>query len=374
MKGQTRSIRLALPLFAWLIASCGSESPSANPGASTTAGPAREAKELTSREVDTVTRDTLMSVLPISGSLSPLNETLIKSKVGAEVLAVLVREGQQVSAGDELVRLDTRTLSAQHDSAKASLDRARAELDIAQLNFENSERLFQRGVLPKTDLDTKKGLFDAARATVKLSEAQLRMAAIALDDTTVRAPFDGIVSRRLVDPGGKVSPDAPLVELVDLEKMEFQASAPAIEMRDVRVGQHAEVNVDGYSNEVFDAVLERISPVAEKGSRLVLLYLAMDNADSRLRGGMFAQGKLVLERREQVLSVPSAAVRHDQASTFVLVIADGVLTRREVTLGLVSREPDRIEVTSGLQEGEVVLAVRFSALEPGTPVRIVGAG
>jgi len=328
-------------------------------------------KELMQSELDTVTPVALERRLNITGSLAPLNATIIKSKVSGEVLEVSVREGQSVTAGDVLVRLDTRMLAAQKDSAAAALGKARADLDIARLNFENSERLYAKRVLSKTDFDTKRSLLDAAKASVQLAEAQLSIAQIAFEDAVVKAPFTGTLSRRMVDPGGKASPDTPLVELVDLLHMEFQASAPAVEMADVRVGQPARVRVDGYGDEVFNATLERISPVAEQGSRLVLLYLSLDNSDGRLRGGMFAQGELVVERTDPVLAIPSVALRTAGREQFVLVLDEGVLQRRVVTTGLNANSQGLVEVRSGLQEGERVLALRFSSIEPGTPIQVV---
>lgn len=350
------------------LSGCGGDPAGAN---DPTADKTTQPKELTAAEIAVVAPQRLERVLAISGSLAPLNATMIRAKVPGEILEVMHREGESVQKGDVLVRLDTRTLSAQLKSSEAALDKARADLEIARLNFENSKRLFDRGVLPKTDYDTRRSQLDAALATVKLSEAQLAMARIALYDAVVRAPFDGIVARRLIDVGGKASQDTPLLELVDLKHMEFQASAPAIEMNDVKVGQHARVRVDGYADEQFDAQLERISPVAEQGSRLVLLYLSMDNADARLRGGMFAQGELVLQTTEPVLAVPDAAVRDDNGQAYVLVIDDGKLERRDIEPGLESAHQRLIEVRSGLRAGEQVIALRFSSLEAGTAVLVV---
>lgn len=328
------------------------------------------AMELAIEDVVTVERRTLVRRLPVSGSVTPLTQALIKSKVAGEVLEVAFREGETVRRGDMLLRIDTRSLEAGAASARAALAKSRADLELARLNFANAERLFARKVLAENDLDTKRSLFDAAAAAGKLAEAQLRIAEIALDDARVRAPFDGVIARRMVHPGGKVSPDTPLFELVDLAHMEVQVAAPAAEIASVRPGQVARLSIDGFGGRRFEARLERISPTAEQGSRLVLLYLAIDNPDGALRGGMFAQGDLLIAQSEAVLALPASAVFNESGLDYVMGIRDGKLERRRVRIGPEQHDGEMLEVEDGVAAGEQVLARRIASLDAGAAVRL----
>ena len=181
------------------------------------------------------------------------------------------------------------------------------------------------------------------------------------------------MARRFQHPGGKVSPDTPLFELVDLSHMELQAAAPAAEIPAVHAGQRASLRVDGYGAEDFGATLERINPSAEPGSRLVLLYLSIDNSDARLRDGMFAQGALLIEQSDPVLAVPATAVLNEAGFDYVMVIDDGRVQRRPVTLGRVATQDGLVDVRSGLAQGERLLAVRIGSLDPGTAVTLPDA-
>jgi membrane fusion protein (multidrug efflux system) len=329
--------------------------------------------ELAGSDVATVERRVLVRKLPLSGTLAPLVQSELRSKVSGEVLEVTVREGQAVQAGEVLVRIDTRSQEALVASQRAALDKARADLSIAALNHENSERLFARQFIAQNVLDTAKSVHDAAAASVKLAEAQLRLADIGLQDALVRAPFDAVVSRRMAEPGETIGSDALLLELVDLRHMELQASVPAAEIPTVTPGQTALVRVDGYPERVFEARLERINPSAEKGSRLVLLYLAIDNSDATLRGGMFAQGELLIEQSAAVLAIPGTAAFNDAGLDYVMVIENGAVQRRAVRLGLLAANDNLVEVREGLREGEQVLALKLASLDPGTPVRVMPA-
>ena len=344
------------------------------PATAPSGGQQQSVMELAPAEVATATRAALVRRLPVSGTVTSMLKTTVRSRVSGEVLEVALREGERVSAGAVLARIDTRSLEAQVASSRAARDKASADLEIARLNFENSQRLFEKKVLAQNELDTRKSLYDAALAARKLSEAQLRLAQINLDDAVVKAPFDAVIARRFQHPGGKVSPDSPLFDLVDLTHMELQAAAPAAEIPVVRPGQRAVLRVDGYGAEEFSATLERVSPAAEQGSRLVLLYLSLDNADGRLRDGMFAQGALLIEQSQSSIAVPSTAIINEAGLDYVMVIEDGRIQRRPVTLGLVATQDRRVEIRSGLAEGEKLLAVRIGSLDPGTPVQLPAAG
>ena len=354
----------------WLLAGCSGD---ADVPTARAEGTSATTLELDANDVVTAERRVLARRLPISGSLTPLVQSQLKSKVAGEVLEVRHREGDAVRRGEVLLRIDTRSQEAQVASQKAALDKARADLGIARLNVENSERLLAKKFIAQNVLDTQKSVYAAALASVQLAEAQLRLAEIGLADAVVRAPFDAVVARRFAEPGEKVSSDSALLELVDLSRLELQAAAPAADTPAIAPGQLAEVRVDGFGKRVFEARVERINPVTEQGSRQILLYLAIDNADGALRGGMFAQGELVIERSEAVLAIPAAAVTQDAGIDYAWVLEGGVLLRKQLTLGAARGAEGLVEVRAGLEAGARLVAVEIEALAPGMPVTVTGA-
>ena len=168
-------------------------------------------QELAPSDVAVVHRQALVRKLPLSGSLTPLVQTNIKSKVSGEVLAIKVREGQAVRRGDVLVRIDTRNQTAQVASQQAGVEKAKADLALARLNNENNQRLLDKHFIAQNVLDTSTSVYAASAAGLKAAEAQLRLAQIGLQDAVVLAPIDGVVSRRSAEPGEKISPDSPLM-------------------------------------------------------------------------------------------------------------------------------------------------------------------
>lgn len=326
--------------------------------------------ELAAADVATVEQRALSRSLPLSGSLTPLVQATVKSRVSGDVLEVLVREGQVVKKGEVLARIDIRNLGAQFDSQRASLDKARADLALAKINSETNALMLKEKFISKNAYDSALSAYDAAAASVKVAEAQARLAQIGLDDAVVRAPIAGIVSQRMVQPGEKVSPDSPMLAIVDLGQLELEAPAPASEIPSVKIGQTGSFKVGGYGERVFTAKVERINPSTDAGTRSIKLYLSVDNADGALRGGMFAQGELVLDQSAPSPTVPTSAIRSDSGVTYVLAVEQDKLVRHTVTLGLKTDDSSYVEVRDGVRVGSQVLAAKIDALHDGSTVKL----
>jgi len=326
--------------------------------------------ELAPADVVRVEALALSRVLPLSGSLTPMVQATVKSKVAGELLAVTVREGQSVKKGEVLARVDTRNQQAQVDSQRAAAQKARADLAVAKLELDNNQRLFEKKFIASTLVDTARGSYEAALAGLKAAEAQVRLVEIGLEDAVVRAPFAGVVSKRMVQPGEKISPDAPLLTLVDLSELELAAAAPASDVPSIKTGQLVRFTVDGFGDRAFTGKVDRINPVAEPGSRSMMVYLTVPNADDSLKGGMFAKGTLQLDAGEPAPVVPLTAVRSESGEPYVLLVQDGKLVERKVSLGLKSAERGLVQVSAGLEVGELVLATSSSLLSAGMAVTL----
>ncbi len=370
------SLLLLSALFiaaAGLLGGCSKDKPAAEAeskdGTAKVAGPL----ELSPSDVAVVSEKALVRKLPLSGSLSPLLQTTVKSKVAGELLSVTVREGQAVKRGDVLLRIDTRNQGALVASQEAGVEKAEADLALAKLNLDNNKRLLEKNFIAQNVLDSAQANYGSAVANVKLARAQLRLAQLGLEDAVVRAPFDGTISRRMAEPGEKVSSDSPLLGLINLDKLELQAAAPASEIPLVAIGQLARVRVDGFGTRLFEAKVERINPTAEQGSRSILLYLSLDNSQGLLKGGMFAQGALVIEQSQPAPAVPTAAVRSEAGLNYVMVIEAGKLVQRPVKLGLRSEDEAMVEVTEGLKPGEQVVIGKLDSLKAGQAVLLNAA-
>ena len=330
------------------------------------------AVELAEIEVTTVAPTDLTDEIRISGALQPLQKVRLVAEVGGRIETVTRQVGDAVAQGDILVELRTDTLQAVLRAREASLEASQAQLRLAESILERNRRLGESGVSSQAALLEAEANVLNLTAQTRGLEADIEQARIQLEDAVIRAPFDGIVSARSIEPGQAISVGTDLLEIVDISRVEAAVAVPTSRIAQVQVGQEANLSVDGFPGETFPAKVVRISPVAEAGSRAVRVYLQMDNPDERLRGGMFSTGSLKLRDFPGVIALPASAIRTDDRGDFVLKAENGRLHRQAVERGEAWAARGLVEVRSGLSSGDVVVTAPLPDLAPDVEVRIAG--
>ncbi|CUI09792.1 efflux RND transporter periplasmic adaptor subunit [Massilia antarctica] len=326
--------------------------------------------ELARADVAAIAAGELSINMPLSGSLAPLTQATVKSKVSGQVLETSAQEGMNVAAGQVLARLDQADQQARLAQQQAALDEANARLSMAAKNNANSAALLAQKFISQNAYDTTENSVALARASVRAAQAQVELARIAVNDTLIRAPLAGVVSKRHVQAGDKLSPDMPAFSIVNLQQLTLEAQVPASDIPRVKAGQEVRFRVDGYPSRTFLGKVARINPTTETGSRGMLVYISVDNADSALRGGMFAKGSITTEKSASHPLLPVAALRKDKEIDVVYVVEAGKVVSRPVTLGLRNDDEGMVEVTGGLEHGARVITARLDAVKPGSQVKL----
>ncbi len=309
--------------------------------------------------------------LPVSGTLKAANTAFVKARVPGELQGLSVREGDAVKAGQVIARIDPAEYEARLRQAQLQADAARAQIDIAQRQYDNNKALVDQGFISRTALDTSLANLNGARASFEAAGASADVARKSMADTVLKAPMAGFVSQRLAQPGERVAVDTRIVEIVDLSRMEIEAALSAADSVGVRVGQQALLQVEGHAQPV-PARVARINPSTQAGSRSVLVYLQLKPAPG-LRQGLFVQGSLGTEKLK-TLAVPLQAVRSDKPQPYVQVVENQQVRHVSVTLGARGQAGglDMVAIT-GLAEGSRVLAGAVGPLREGTAVRTTAA-
>ena len=321
--------------------------------------------EFAPADLSTVQSRALSHTLPFSGSLSPVIQSTVKSKVSGEVRRVLAREGESVKQGQLLAQIDTADLQARLDAQVAALEEAKARWSMADKNRASNLKLLQQNFISQNAVDTSNSTLEASAASVRSAEAQVSLARYAMQDTQIRSPIQGILAKKMVNAGEKVGPDSPMFTVVDLTTMEIEAPAPASEIPAIRVGQIASFKVDGFGERVFEGRVERINPMTEQGSRSITLYLSVANRDGVLKGGMFVKGFLVLTKTQAAAVVPQAALHEEAGQVYVFTLEGGKIAKHDVVLGMREEQAGLVEVKSGLEPGVQVVSARMVGLKTG---------
>ena len=286
--------------------------------------------ELAPGDVMTLSSRALTVGVPFTGSVKAVNSAVIKARVAGELMDLVVREGDSVRAGQVLARIEPTEYLRRLQQFKDQADAAKAQIDIAQRQFDNNKALVDQGFISKTALETSLATLQGAQASHKAALSAADVAAKSLEDAVLRSPIQGQVSARLAQPGERLAIDAKVLELVDLSRLEIEVPMSATDVLGLRTGQTARVRVEGQELPLPAKVI-RISPSTQSGSRSVLVYLSLPSLPG-LRHGQFVQG-LIDTDQAQVLAVPLSAVRTERTQAYVQTLVNGKVVYRNVTLG-----------------------------------------
>lgn len=328
---------------------------------------------LSAADIAGATRQELERAIEISGSVRAVRSAFVKTRVAGEITRIAVREGESVREGQVLVQQDTSEYDWRLRQSEEQARAAKSQLDIAQRTLANNRALVAQGFISPTALETSIANEAAAQANLQAAQAAVGLARKARADTTLAAPLAGLVAQRLAQPGERVGVDVRILEIVDLSQLEIEAALAPADVTALRIGSAATLVVDGIAEPVR-ARVARINPSAQAGSRTVPVYLALEPHPA-LRQGLFARGRIVLDR-QPVVALPASAVRLDRADPYVLRLEGDRIHERRVRTGLRGRAGDTevVQIVEGLAEGERVLAGSVGSVADGTAWRVAGPG
>ena len=344
----------------------GASSAKADPTMSKTA----VALEFTPTEVTRPVMARMPITVEFSGPLVAPRTAIVRAKAAGTLLALNVAEGSRIKAGQVIGDIDLSDLESKLNDRTALVESAQASLQEAERQNTANVGLAAQNFISSTALQSSQAKLDAARAQLKSAQAQLNVSKIGIREAALVAPISGIVGKRHVVPGEKVSAEQPVVTVVDLSTLELAGTVGTHEVSLLSPGQAVEVQVEGQSTPVAGRI-DRIAPAAEAGTRAIGVVVVLENRDERFRAGQYAQAKVVLPDTAPRLTVPATAVGQASGQDFVWAIENGSLVRRIVITGRKDSAGGRVEVSKGLADDVQILAMRFDNLKEGTLAKVV---
>lgn len=306
--------------------------------------------------------------LSLTGSLEGKTSAAISAKIAGRIEEVLVEEGQQVKAGDPLVRLESVELTNSVRSAEDAVTKAQVNYDLAAADFNRYETLYNQGAISQQQLDTEAAKLKSAQADLSSATASRNNAAQQLGYGVITAPVDGVVANKTATVGQVVSSGAALMVVQDISQIQAVVNIEQKDLGQVQVGQKAEVRVDAYGDRVFAGTVDGMNPEAGSASRMFRTKIKVDNADGALKAGMFAKIELATGEPVPVLTVPQAAVIQKQGLYYVFTVEDGKAVRHQIEIG--KADQDSIQIKSGLQQGEKVVVSSVNQLKENEAVKV----
>lgn len=300
--------------------------------------------------------------IEINGSTAPQRRLSVTSQVEGVLVAFPFREGDPVSKGDVLARIDPAKI-------QADVRELEARTEFARLDLERTEKLIASEGAPQEQLDK-------ARTEYRIWMAKRAKAQAVLEDATIRASFSGIVSARFVEAGDVVSPKTKLLELLEAEPdaprsiaLHFIAFVPERRIGAIHAGGRVDIALDAYPGKIFSGNLTRIYPEVDPKTRSVAVEITLRNPDGRLRPGLSGTAEVIIREKKDAVLVPTESLltRPDGRELCFIVKGDRA-EARPVKRGIESA--GLVEIVEGLSGGEQVIVRGQHRLKEGAPVQV----
>jgi membrane fusion protein (multidrug efflux system) len=299
----------------------------------------------------------LPQALGAVGSLRSDETVIVRPEVAGRVSQILFREGEPVTKGHVLVKLD--------DSVQqADLDRARANFTLSKTKHERSIDLRNKGFISSQALDE-------AENTLKVAQADAELMGARINKTAIRAPFSGTIGLRLISVGDYVKEGQDLVNLESLDPLKVDFRVPELALSLLRDGQTLQITLDAIPDKAYDGKVVAINPLIDANGRAVVIRAQVPNRDGRLRPGMFARVRLFTSGAKDTIVVPEESLFPIGDDKFVYKVVEGKAARQKIEIG--QRREGKVEVVNGLGVEDVVVTAGVMKLREGVSVTVANA-
>ena len=299
----------------------------------------------------------LPQALSAVGSLRSDETVMVRPEVTGRVAQIQFREGERVSKGQPLIKLD--------DSIQqADLAKARANLTLSKSKFDRSADLMTKGFLSSQARDEAENSYKVAQAEAELMQARI-------SKMSIRAPFAGTIGLRQVSVGDYVKEGQDLVNLESLDPLKVDFRVPEMALSRVRDGQTLQITLDALPDKAFDGRVVAINPLIDANGRSIVIRAQVPNREGSLRPGMFARVRLFTSGVQDTMLVPEESLFPLGEDKYVYKVVDGKATRQKIEIG--ARRDGRVEVVNGLTPEDVVVTAGVIKLREGVAVQIANA-
>ncbi len=298
---------------------------------------------------------TIRDKINLPGAIEPWTQLRLLAKIRGTITEVMVKEGDHVTKGQVLARLED-------DDYRIALARARAAFALAKADFERDKSIYAKGVIPTADLEARKTKMECARAD--LEDAQLQYSRC-----TIISPMDGVVNKLDAKVGLLLAVGDPIAEILELNRVKAVVGIPESDVSAVRGLDTIGLTIQALDNEKVRGTRRFLSPAPDSVARLYRLELEVDNSEGHILPGMFVRADIVKEEHDHVIAVPFYSVVSRNKNQFVFVERDGLVEKREVRLGIM--EKWMVEIVSGLHAGDNLVVEGQRDVEDQQRVRVV---
>jgi RND family efflux transporter MFP subunit len=316
-----------------------------------------------------IQRQNLNSYLVLNGIVEPERKVEIYSHLSAYVNKIVKEEGDYVKENDVLAQLNDEEIMIGYNQAKIQLDQAKLNLDEAENNYIRSQELVKRSLVSEQDFQATEAQFKQNQLEHQNRMENFNNLKLQLGWTKIRALSEGYITERLIEAGDRVNPNTQVYTIEDFNPLLIRVFVPTSDAINLALGMSAEVTTDILKGLGFEGKVKLINPRIDVETGTVKVTVEIFDNSLRLQPGMFVKVQIAIGMKENILIIPRKAILYKQNKSYVFVLNRRQVSQREVLLGLL--EEDHVEVTEGLNEGEVIVIVGVEGLKDGQRVDVI---
>ncbi len=315
---------------------------------------------------------TLIQSFAVAGTVDAARQAVVRSRHAGAATGITKRAGDMVKTGERLAVVDSDELRLRLIERESTVRQAQAALTVAESARAQQRSLADRGFISKAALDSAESSYVSARSMFEAAKSQLDMAKSAIAETVLMAPISGVISKRAIEPGERITGEMTVFTILDPTSLEVIVPVAAERVAELKIGQKAKFQLDS-SGATIEGVLSRIIPTTSSAARTVETRFSLPAATG-VPAGAFLSGQLALGQSTAPITIPRVAVKTDLNGNYVWVVRDNKAQTVRVKLAIGADESNPlVPVTDGVAVGATVLTLRGVEPNEGQSVVMPGA-
>jgi RND family efflux transporter MFP subunit len=319
--------------------------------------------------VEKVLRRDLSSYLVLNGIVEPERKVEVFSRLSAYVNEIIKEEGAYIRENDILALLDDTEIRISFKQANIALEQAKLSLEEAEQNYIRYQELMKRDLVSEQEYQNQEAQYKQRKLDHQNRLEDFKNLQIQLNWTKIRSLSEGYITERLIEVGDRVNANQQVYTVEDFKPLLIRVSVPTSDAIKLDLGMKAEVMTEILKGTAFAGDVKLINPRIDVQTGTVKVTVEVYDESLKLKPGMFVEVRIAIGQKENVIVIPRKAILYKQNKTYVFVLDQNQVSQREISLGLL--EEDLVEVTSGLNEGEIIVSVGVEGLDDGQRVEVL---
>ncbi|PAB56921.1 efflux RND transporter periplasmic adaptor subunit [Anaeromicrobium sediminis] len=308
-------------------------------------------------------------IIHLTGTIEEKEKAFVSSKISGKVNMIKAKDGDFVKKGQLLLGLEREDNENNVELSKATFEKAKANFDSAKINHDRVKRLYDQGIVSKSEYDNVNTLYLVAKAELRSAETGIAIAKEAFSNTSIFSPMKGIVTRKDVSIGQVLSPGMELMEIRDISSVYMIVNIKQSDLSKVKLNQEVKIEIDSYGDKEFKGYIKEIGSIAKESNRTFKTKILIKNKDFLLKPGMFASCHIKTGNENNLVYIPVKSLLGGEGEYYTYVIDENKAKRVSVEIGEIIN--DNVVIKSGLQKDQVVAVTNLNQLKDEDLVKLL---